>query len=115
MSRAVISITLSLRLRGLTITRTGTPRRSASENITPALTDLLFFKMRFNGLDMTRDVLEAEFHDFAKIIEGGVCPECGKIEIEVSRWIESGNIFQLETEFFRASLFVDYFWSIYNH
>lgn len=47
------------------------------------------------GLDMERDCTEAEFHDFAKAIEGGICPECGEHAISISRGIEVGNIFQL--------------------
>lgn len=39
LSRAVSSTTPFFRFRGLTITRRGTPSRSASENITPALTE----------------------------------------------------------------------------
>lgn len=46
------------------------------------------------GLDMERDV-NAEFHDFAKAIDGGICPECGEHTISISRGIEVGNIFQL--------------------
>lgn len=49
----------------------------------------------FTGLDISRDVGEVEYHDFAKIIEGGICPECGEKTITVSRGIEVGNIFQL--------------------
>ena len=32
----------------------------------------------FKGLDMERDVKDAEYHDFAKVYEGGICPKCGK-------------------------------------
>lgn len=46
-----------------------------------------------------RDVENAEFHDFAKIIEGGICPKCGKHTITISRGIEVGNIFQLGTKY----------------
>ncbi|MGI6019197.1 MAG: proline--tRNA ligase [Marvinbryantia sp.] len=49
----------------------------------------------YTGLDMTRDLAEAEYHDFAKITEGGICPQCGKPGITISRGIEVGNIFQL--------------------
>ncbi len=48
----------------------------------------------YTGLDMTRDLAEAEYHDFAKITEGGICPQCGKPVITISRGIEVGNIFQ---------------------
>ena len=53
----------------------------------------------YTGLDMTRDFPDAEYHDFAKIITGGICPNCGKHSITVSRGIEVGNIFQLGTKY----------------
>ncbi|MBE6753684.1 MAG: proline--tRNA ligase [Ruminococcaceae bacterium] len=56
----------------------------------------------YTGLDMQRDVPDAEYHDFAKIIEGGICPKCGKPAIEVSRGIEVGNIFQLGTKYTKS-------------
>lgn len=49
----------------------------------------------FTGLDMARDCPNAEYRDFAKIMEGGICPECHEKAITVSRGIEVGNIFQL--------------------
>ena len=51
------------------------------------------------GLDMSRDIKDAEYLDFAKIQEGGICPHCGKPAITVSRGIEVGNIFQLGTKY----------------
>ena len=51
------------------------------------------------GLDMERDVANVEYHDFAKIQEGGICPVCGKHAITVKRGIEVGNIFQLGTKY----------------
>lgn len=56
----------------------------------------------YTGLDMARDVEGAEYHDFAKIQEGGICPHCGKHAITVSRGIEVGNIFQLGTKYTRS-------------
>jgi len=56
----------------------------------------------YTGLDMTRDVPDAEFHDFAKIKEGGICPSCGKHSVTISRGIEVGNIFQLGTKYTKA-------------
>ena len=53
----------------------------------------------YTGLDMERDVEGTEYHDFAKIQEGGICPHCGKSAITVSRGIEVGNIFQLGTKY----------------
>ncbi len=54
------------------------------------------------GLDMTRDLPNAEYHDFAKVVEGGVCPHCGKHSVTISRGIEVGNIFQLGTKYTKA-------------
>lgn len=54
------------------------------------------------GLDMKRDVPAAEYHDFAKITDGGICPECGKKMISISRGIEVGNIFQLGTKYSKS-------------
>ena len=53
----------------------------------------------YTGLDMARDVKDVEYHDFAKIQEGGICPKCSKKTITVSRGIEVGNIFQLGTKY----------------
>ncbi len=54
------------------------------------------------GLDMSRDVPNAEYHDFAKITDGSICPCCKKPGITVSRGIEVGNIFQLGTKYTKA-------------
>ncbi len=51
---------------------------------------------------MSRDVGGAEYHDFAKVQEGGICPHCGKSAISVSRGIEVGNIFQLGTKYTKS-------------
>ena len=56
----------------------------------------------YTGLDLSRDVPEAEYHDFAKAVEGGICPCCGKHSITISRGIEVGNIFQLGTKYTKA-------------
>lgn len=56
----------------------------------------------YTGLDMNRDVKNTEYHDFAKIQEGGICPHCGKPAITVSRGIEVGNIFQLGTKYTKS-------------
>lgn len=49
----------------------------------------------YTGFTPARDCGELEYHDFAKIKAGGICPQCGKPAIEISRGIEVGNIFQL--------------------
>lgn len=56
----------------------------------------------YKGLDMERDVPNAEYHDFAKIQEGGICPKCGKKTVNISRGIEVGNIFQLGTKYTKS-------------
>lgn len=56
----------------------------------------------YTGLDLSRDVPDAEYHDFAKIKDGGICPVCGKHSITVSRGIEVGNIFQLGTKYTKS-------------
>lgn len=56
----------------------------------------------YKGLDMERDVPNAEYHDFAKIQEGGICPKCGKKTVKIFRGIEVGNIFQLGTKYTKS-------------
>ncbi|NLK69563.1 MAG: proline--tRNA ligase [Clostridiaceae bacterium] len=56
----------------------------------------------YTGLDINRDLGNVDFHDFAKIVEGGICPECKKATITISRGIEVGNIFQLGTKYTKA-------------
>ena len=53
----------------------------------------------YTGLCMERDCPGAEYHDFAKIKEGGICPGCGRHTVTISRGIEVGNIFQLGTKY----------------
>lgn len=56
----------------------------------------------YTGLQIERDCGKVEYHDFAKITEGGICPQCGKPAITVSRGIEVGNIFQLGTKYTKS-------------
>lgn len=56
----------------------------------------------YTGLDISRDIGEVEYIDLAKIIEGGICPKCGKHSISISRGIEVGNIFQLGTKYTKS-------------
>ena len=53
----------------------------------------------YTGLDMERDFGTADYMDLAKIVEGGICPHCGKPPITISRGVEVGNIFQLGTKY----------------
>lgn len=56
----------------------------------------------YTGLCMRRDCPDALYHDFAKAVEGGICPVCGKHTLTISRGIEVGNIFQLGSKYTRA-------------
>lgn len=56
----------------------------------------------YTGLQIERDCGMVEYHDFAKIKDGGICPKCGKHAISISRGIEVGNIFQLGTKYSEA-------------
>ncbi|MBR6229907.1 MAG: proline--tRNA ligase [Eubacterium sp.] len=56
----------------------------------------------YTGLCMERDIPDAEYLDLAKIIDGGICPKCGKPMIKISRGIEVGNIFQLGTKYTKS-------------
>lgn len=58
--------------------------------------------MHLTGLCMERDCPDAVYSDFAKAVDGGICPVCGKPGLRVSRGIEVGNIFQLGTKYTRA-------------
>ena len=49
----------------------------------------------FRGLNMDRDMPNAEYVDVAKATVGGVCPKCGKHSLTIKNGIEVGNIFQL--------------------
>jgi len=54
------------------------------------------------GFNIERDYGKVEYHDLSKIRVGGVCPQCGKHAITISRGIEVGNIFQLGTKYTKA-------------
>lgn len=56
----------------------------------------------YTGLTMERDLPDAEYRDFAKATENGICPCCGKKAITIQRGIEVGNIFQLGTKYTKA-------------
>ncbi len=56
----------------------------------------------YTGLKISRDVGDVEYIDLAKIVEGGICPRCGKHSIKISRGIEVGNIFQLGTKYTKS-------------
>lgn len=58
--------------------------------------------VHYTGFNIERDYGEAEYLDLAKITEGGICPQCGKPVIKVSRGIEVGNIFQLGTKYSKS-------------
>lgn len=56
----------------------------------------------YTGLDIERDLGPVEYHDLAKVTEGGICPVCGKHTVSIKRGIEVGNIFQLGTRYTEA-------------
>ncbi len=58
--------------------------------------------MHYTGFCIERECGAVEYHDLAKIVEGGICPKCGKKAISISRGIEVGNIFQLGTKYSKA-------------
>jgi len=53
----------------------------------------------YTGFSIERDVPGAAYHDVSKIMEGGICPNCGKPGIRLARGIEVGHIFQLGTKY----------------
>lgn len=56
----------------------------------------------FTGLNMDRDVPDAEYVDVAKATVGGVCPKCSKHSLTIKNGIEVGNIFQLGRRYTEA-------------
>ena len=53
----------------------------------------------YTGVNMEREFPDAEYADLTKVVEGGICPCCGKRSLTISRGIEVGNIFQLGTKY----------------
>ncbi len=56
----------------------------------------------YTGFDIDRDVKNVKFVDASKVMQGGICPVCGKHAITISRGIEVGNIFQLGTKYTKS-------------
>ena len=54
------------------------------------------------GFQIERDYGTADYHDFAKAMDGGICPQCGKPAIKITRGIEVGNIFQLGDKYTKS-------------
>ncbi|MGE3063561.1 MAG: proline--tRNA ligase [bacterium] len=52
----------------------------------------------YTGIDMARDVKNAEFADLIKVNNGDKCPDCGG-ELKIIKTIEIGHIFQLGTKY----------------
>ena len=61
----------------------------------------------YTGLDIERDVGQVAYHDLAKAVEGGICPECGEPALTIWRGVEVGHIFQLGTKY-TESMHMDY-------
>ena len=53
------------------------------------------------GVNINRDLKNAQFYDLAKVKENEKCPVCGQ-PLEIKRGIEIGNIFQLGTKYTKA-------------
>ena len=49
----------------------------------------------YTGFSPGRDCPGAAYHDFAKAVDGSICPSCGNPSIKIKRGVEVGNIFQL--------------------
>lgn len=56
----------------------------------------------YTGFCMSRDMGNVEYADISKIKDNGICPNCKKPSITISRGIEVGNIFQLGTKYTKA-------------
>lgn len=55
----------------------------------------------FKGISINRDIKPAKYVDVAKVNEGDTCTECGS-KLKLSRGIEVGNIFQLDTKYTKS-------------
>ena len=53
----------------------------------------------YTGFSIERDIGHVVYHDFAKAVEGGVCPHCKNPSLSISRGVEVGHIFQLDTRY----------------
>jgi prolyl-tRNA synthetase len=51
-----------------------------------------------NGISIDRDIKPSSYADVAKVNEGDICTKCGS-KLKLSRGIEVGNIFQLDTKY----------------
>lgn len=54
------------------------------------------------GINVVRDLKDAQFVDVSKITTEDMCPVCGKKTINISNGIEVGNIFKLGTKYTKA-------------
>lgn len=54
-----------------------------------------------SGVCMKRDINPEKYVDVAKVVDGAICPKCGK-PISIERGIEVGNIFQLGTKYSKS-------------
>ena len=56
----------------------------------------------YTGLDIERDCGAVTYYDFAKVVDGDICPQCKKPSLSLARGIEVGNIFQLGDKYSKA-------------
>ncbi len=55
----------------------------------------------FSGFEAGRDLVDAEYSDVAKVVEGERCVKCGG-ELKIRRGVEIGNIFKLGDKYTKA-------------
>ena len=56
----------------------------------------------YTGFNVARDLGEVQYGDFAKAAENGVCPQCGRPSLTISRGVETGHIFQLGDKYTKS-------------
>ena len=56
----------------------------------------------YTGLCIERDCGNVDYHGFAKVVDGDICPACNKPSLRLVRGIELGNIFQLGTKYTKS-------------
>lgn len=55
----------------------------------------------FKGFTFGRD-FDAEFNDIAKVEDGQICPNCKEGHVTISKGVEVGQIFQLDTKYTKS-------------
>lgn len=55
----------------------------------------------FKGFTFGRDI-QVQFNDIAKVENGQICPNCKKGHVTISKGVEVGQIFQLDTKYTKS-------------